>query len=217
MLQVGKDSRERFSLEIPEKDCANGIYSAMMAEVRSRGGVFNFDADTRAHILAAARWLINPRSTPGLLLCGLYGNGKTTLAKAIAWLIEYLSERELGYSDRVIMPLYTAKDICRLCAASEKFKEQYDEYRKLFTEPMMIIDDLGEEPREVMVYGMPHTPIIDIISKRYDAQQMTIITTNLDVDQLKGKYGGRITDRFREMLTSIVFENESYRTGPSNS
>lgn len=189
----------------------------MKAEVEYRGGTWVFDKDTHAHILAAARWLINPDSSPGLMLCGLYGNGKTTLAKAIAWLIGFVTERELGYSKRKNMRLYTAKNICRMCAAGEKFKEQYDEYARLFVEPMIIIDDLGEEPKEVMVYGMIHTPIIDIISERYAAQRMTIITTNLDSDELKTKYGERIYDRFREMLTSIVFENDSYRTNPSNS
>lgn len=212
LLQAEKVSRERFSLEISERDCANAIMSAMKAEVEYRGGVFKCDEDTRAHILTAAQWLVNPESTPGLLLCGLCGNGKTTLAKAIAWLIGYLTEREEGYSKRKRMLLYTAKNICRLCAASEKFKEQYDEYGRLFTEPMMIIDDLGGEPKEVMVYGMIHTPIIDIISERYAAQRMTIITTNLEVDALKEKYGDRIIDRFREMLTSIIFTNDSYRT-----
>lgn len=203
--------RERFSLEIPEKDAANGIYAAMKAEVEYRGGSFTLDADTRAHILAAAQWLINPNATPGLMLCGLYGNGKTTLAKAISLLIGFLTERENGFSYRKNMRLMTAKNICRLCAASEKFKEQYDDYNSLFNEPMMIIDDLGEEPREVMVYGMIHTPIIDIISERYAKQRMTIVTTNLETDDLKEKYGPRIYDRFQEMLTPIVFENESYR------
>lgn len=188
----------------------------MKAEVEYRGGVLKLDEDTRDHIRAAAKWLINPDATPGLLLCGLYGNGKTTLAKSIAWLIGFLSERELGYSNRKTMRLYTAKNICRMCAASEKFKDQYDAYSRLFTEEMMIIDDLGEEPKEVMVYGMPHTPLVDIISERYAAQRMTIITTNLEVDKLEEKYGKRIYDRFREMLTSIVFENDSYRTGKNS-
>lgn len=67
-----------------------------------------------------------------------------------------------------------------------------------------------------MVYGMPHTPLVDIISERYAAQRMTIITTNLEVDKLEEKYGKRIYDRFREMLTSIVFENDSYRTGKNS-
>lgn len=184
----------------------------MKAEVEYRGGTFVLDPDTRSHIAEAARWLVNPQSTPGLLLCGLYGNGKSTLAKAISRLIGYVTEHENGYSSRMLMPLRSAKDICRMCVAGEKFKEQYDEYDRLFMEPMMIIDDLGEEPREVMVYGMIHTPIIDIIGERYESQRMTIITTNLDVDELKAKYGARIYDRFCEMLTTIVFENDSYRT-----
>lgn len=210
-LNQEKVLRDRFSLEIPEKDAANGIYAAMKAEVEYRGGSFALDGDTRAHILAAARWLINPDATSGLMLCGLYGNGKTTLAKAISSLIGYLTERENGYSYRKTMRLITAKNICRLCAASEKFKEQYDEYKNLFNEPMMIIDDLGDEPREVMVYGMIHTPVIDILEDRYAKQLMTIVTTNLETDDLEKKYGPRIYDRFKEMLTSIVFENDSYR------
>lgn len=210
-LKAEKVSRERFSLEISEKDAANGIYAAMKASVEYRGGSFRMDADTRAHILDAARWLINPHDTPSLLLCGLYGNGKTTLAQAIAWLIGYLTEREYGYSNRKTMPLYTAKNICRLCAASEKFKEQYDDYERLFKLPMLIIDDLGEEPKEVMVYGMIHTPIIDLLSERYAMQLMTIITTNLEADDLEAKYGPRIYDRLSEMVTSIIFENDSYR------
>lgn len=177
-----------------------------------RGGVMRMDEDTRAHILDAARWLTRADSAPGLLLCGLCGNGKTTLARAVAWLIEHVTVRECGYSHREVMRFHTAKEICRMCAASEKFKEQFDEYGRLFLEPMMIIDDLGEEPMEVMVYGMPHTPIIDIISKRYDARLMTIVTTNLEAAAIREKYGERIGDRLKEMLVPIVFENDSYRT-----
>lgn len=211
MLKREKGLRERFSLEIPERDAANGIYAAMKAEVESRGGEFEFDEDTRAHILAAAQWLINPRGSMGLMFCGLYGNGKTTLAKAVGQLIAHVTEHERGYSGRREMKFTTAKDVCDLCAASERFQEERTAYKRLFTEPMLIIDDLGEEPREVMVYGMIHTPMVDLIAARYAAQRMTIITTNLEVDDLREKYGPRIYDRFREMLTPIVFRNESYR------
>lgn len=214
-MRSERASRERFSLEIPERDCANGIYAAMKSEVEHRGGEFLLDPDTRSHISTAARWLTDGNGSPGLLLCGSYGNGKTTLAKAIARLIGFVSEHELGYGNRKVMKLYTAKEVCRICSAGEKFKEQYDEYSRLFREPMLIIDDLGEEPLEVMVYGMIHTPIVDLISERYAAQRMTIVTTNLEADGLKEKYGGRIYDRLREMLTSVIFENESYRTPKS--
>ena len=212
-LRAERVSRDRFSLEISQKEAANAIYAAFKAEVEYRGGIFNADDDTKAHILAAAKWLINPHGSPGLMLCGLCGNGKTTLAKAIAWLIAYLTEREDGYSYRKVMKFLVAKEVCKLCAASEKFKDQYDAYESLFAEPMLIIDDLGEEPTKVLVYGMVHTPIVDLISSRYATQKMTIVTTNLNADELKEKYGERVYDRLKEMVTSIIFENESYRSG----
>lgn len=211
-LKAEKVSKARFSLEIPEHDAANAIYAAVKADVEYRGSrAFVKGDDMLAQILAAARWLINADAPPGLMLCGLYGNGKTTLARAISWLIGYLSEREYGYSRRMRMQLYTAREICNMCAESGLSVAHSNDYARLFNEPMVIIDDLGEEPIEVMVYGMIHTPLIDIISKRYNKQLMTIITTNLNVDELKEKYGERIYDRFREMVTSIVFENDSYR------
>lgn len=184
----------------------------MKAEVERRGGKISLDDDTRNHILSAAKWLVTPNAKFGLMLCGLYGNGKTTLAKAIAYLVEYVTEREHGFTHRSCMQIITAKNICRLCAAGEKFKEQLDAYEALFKAPMLVIDDLGEEPMEIMVYGMIHTPLIDLISERYSRQLLTIITTNLNTDEIKAKYGPRIYDRFKEMLTSIIFENDSYRS-----
>lgn len=183
----------------------------MVAEVEGRGMELSFDPDTKAHIMAASRWLTDSAAKPSLMLCGLYGNGKTTLAKAIASLISHVSIRERGYSRRMSMRMYTAKEICRLCADAEKFRDSHDEYRRLSTEPMLIIDDLGEEPKEVMVYGMPHTPVIDLLSQRYASQLTTVITTNLDVDEIKAKYGPRISDRLAEMVEPVVFENDSYR------
>lgn len=211
-LRAARVSKERFSLDLPEKDVANGLYAAMKAEVERRGGKFSLDEDTRNHILSAAKWLVTPNAKFGLMLCGLYGNGKTTLAKAISYLVEYVTERERGFTRRSCMQIITAKNICRLCAAGEKFKEQLDAYEALFKAPMLVIDDLGEEPMEIMVYGMIHTPLIDLISERYSRQLLTIITTNLNTDEIKAKYGPRIYDRFKEMLTSIIFENDSYRS-----
>ncbi|MCM1337735.1 MAG: hypothetical protein NC187_08115 [Candidatus Amulumruptor caecigallinarius] len=205
LLRAERASTERFSLEIPVKDCANGIYAAFRHEVESCGRSIILDADAKAHILQAAEWLSNPRGTPGLMLCGLCGNGKTTLAKAIRSLVGWLTERELGYSNRKTIRLMTAKEICRL------LKSDIRGYEKLFTEEMLIIDDLGEEPKEVMIYGSIETPMIDLISERYERRLFTIITSNLESDAIGEKYGARIYDRLSEMITSIVFENDSYR------
>ena len=66
-----------------------------------------------------------------------------------------------------------AKYIAYLC------KNSYETYRKLTSADMLGIDDLGTEPSEVLDYGNVYTPVIDLLTKRYEEQLFTIITTNL--------------------------------------
>lgn len=206
LLRATRISQGRFSLEIPERDCANGLYASFKSEVEHWGGTLMFDDDTRRHIFDAARWLANAAASPGLMLCGLYGNGKTTLAQAIKKLVESLSRIELGYTNRKRMPLLTAKEVSALMKSDRK------SYDGLLTEELLIIDDLGEEPTEIVVFGSTETPVADLLAARYARRLFTVCTTNLTADDLKTKYGPRIYDRLAEMMTLIVFENPSYRT-----
>ena len=84
-------------------------------------------------------------------------------------------------------------------------------WRNVMLYQIMIVDDLGTEPREVMEFGNVYTPLIDLITRRYEEQLYTIFTTNLTPAQLKEKYGKRIVDSLNEMVKKVVFENESYR------
>lgn len=198
-------------LEIEELDACRALYASMRASVEQRRGKMVMDDATRSHIVKAARWLTDTEGKFGLMMCGLYGNGKTTLGMAIAHLIDYVTERELGYSQRKRMKVKKAKEIASMCALASKFKDSRDDYQDLFCCEMLMIDDLGEEPKEVLNYGQPQTPVIDVLSERYDRQLLTVVTTNLTNEQLGDKYGGRMYDRFREMFSIIAFTNESYR------
>lgn len=207
-LTAQKITPPRFSLEVSQRDAANGIYAAMKAEVAYRRRELKLDDDTKVHIQQVAEWLTDPQGRPGLLLQGLPGNGKTTMMAALAKLIEYTTEKTQGYSRRLSMQIVRAKEIARMCAASESERK---DYREIAVCPMLGIDDLGEEPTEVMSYGMVYTPLIDVISERYERLLPTIITTNLTDVQLADKYKIRISDRFHEMLHTVRFLNKSYR------
>lgn len=180
----------------------------MRAEVANRRNSLVLDDATRGHIEQAARWLIDPDGKSGLMLMGLCGNGKTTMMRSLARLIEYVTEATVGYSKRSVVTMLPAKEIARRCAAADKERK---DFKELFTLEMLGIDDLGEEPKEVMSYGMVYTPLVDLIGERYDRQLATIITTNLKAEQIKDKYGVRIYDRLKEIFHIITFTNSSYR------
>jgi len=180
----------------------------MKAEVAFRRRAIELDDATRTHIELAARWITDPNGKAGLLLMGICGNGKTTLMRAIARLIAFLTEETLGYSKRKTVRLISAKEIARCCAAG---RNAAGDYTGLFAEPMLAIDDLGTEPAEVVSYGMAYTPLVDLLCERYDRQLLTIVTTNLTATGIDTAYGQRVHDRLREIMEVIPFNNPSYR------
>lgn len=206
MFRNGRITRTRFSIEIPHTDMCNAIYAALLAETAARGCEFVHDPDTRSHIECAAKWLIDPRKKPGLLMFGSVGNGKTTLARAISNVIDRILEIECGYNAYPKIQFMTATSICGLRAKADQ-----SSYERLFREEKIVIDDLGEEPKELLLYGQPTTPLTDLLSKRYEQQLFTIVTTNLGKSSLETKYGKRIYDRMCEWLEPIPFTNSSYR------
>lgn len=203
-----KITPQRFSLEVTAKEAVNAVQAAMSAEVAFRKKELILDDATKTHIQQVAKWLTDKEGKMGLLMLGLCGNGKTTLMRSIARLVEYVTEATSGYSSRTTMHVYSAKEIARMCVSSENERE---EFRKLSSVKMLGIDDLGEEPKEIMNYGMIFTPLTDLILERYNRQLTTIVTTNLTKKQLIEKYGSRVYDRFKEMFEVIPFTNVSYR------
>ena len=139
------------------------------------------------------------------MLCGLYGNGKSTLVKALQQLVNYLDIKDENDGMRWGFRILDAKEIAWMC------REERKAWNELRHVKMLAIDDLGTEPVEVMDYGNRQNPVIDLLYKRYDNQLTTIITTNLRPKEISETYGERIADRLREMSYNIVFENKSYR------
>lgn len=186
------------------------IYSAYKKITESRGAKFVLDEDTKSHIQASAEWLTNPLGQPGIMFTGYYGNGKTTLMRAICAVINYLYEHALKSKERRIV-FVKATDIVKFGIIEENLSA----YRSLVEEELLAIDDLGEEPAQIMRYGRILTPVKDLLIERYDRQRMTIISTNLintaESPQLAEHYGERVVDRFREMMKIVVFRNASYR------
>lgn len=205
--------------------------AAYKAEVADRGGEVQLDSATLAHIDKAASWLCEKNMKCSLFLYGTVGNGKTTLVRAIARMIKgirssaeqtmrergwQLSEQEKRMCDRLSaipnLCMLTAQKIADY-AASEKNDDgkQLTDYSRTKNTFFLAIDDLGCEPYAVKNYGTEVTPVTDILYERYADMKPTIITTNLDLKQIRQQYGDRLADRFNEVFELIGYENKSYR------
>lgn len=204
VLLSRKTITPRFRLPMTYEQARAALLSAYMAEVEYRYCTFVPDADTSAHISAAARWLTGDNAKPGLFLCGKCGNGKTTLIHAIKSLINWVCSDD-SLDAQHYLKIENARSITDLA------KQKSPDYTKLLCVEMLAIDELGSEPSEVLEYGNVINPTIDLLTHRYERRLFTIATSNLAPKDIEHHYGERIADRFREMMVTIPFDNDSFR------
>lgn len=181
------------------------LLAAYQAEVERRHRVFERNEHFDAQLNLIAKYLTGGSKKFGLMFCGLCGNGKTTWAKALQLLVSGLNLKNPINNLYYVFPLWNAKDLAM------RSKGNYNDWKNVMRYQLMIVDDLGTDPREVMEFGNVYTPLIDLITTRYEEQLYTIFTTNLTPAQLEEKYGKRIVDRLNEMVEKVVFENGTYR------
>lgn len=145
------------------------------------------------------RWMDMYRDNIGLLLWGDVGNGKTYFAACIA---NYL----IDHGVPVLMT-----NFIRLANALSGYDEDKNAYIKsLDNYKLMIIDDLGAERQSDYMLEQ----VYNVIDSRYKSRQPLIITTNLQLSEIKNpadiKYS-RIYSRILEMCVPIKFDGVDRR------
>lgn len=198
--------KPRFRLSMSAEQAYDCLLAAVIAEVEFRHRNFYETEDAKSQLLHMANWITSDSSKFGILLCGECGNGKSTLLKAFQQLLNFFAIPDPDGQGNYGIQITDSKYVAYLG------KADYKAFIQLSQKDMLGIDDLGTEPREMIDFGNVVTPVIDLLTKRYDEQLFTIITTNLTPKQIREHYGDRIADRLNEMVEKIVFKNDSYRT-----
>jgi len=190
---------ERFSLDCSVEQAEALLTGCYMAEVQLRGREFDKDTQTVNNIRRLAEWITNKKDPRfGVMFCGGVGSGKTTMMWALADAINYMCADEAGEFKELYHTLYIV----------DAAKADMSKANTI----MLGIDDLGTEAVEVQNYGNVTTPIIDLLTSRYQRHYFTCITTNLAPADMRERYGARIADRFNEMFLPIGFTRDTYRS-----
>jgi len=186
---------QRYKIGRSTEDVATMLEETYKWYVSQRRIAYN-PVDTQPLIAKVARWITENRK-PGLLLYGTVGSGKTTMATSLRHLLIIQGQR---------MEKISALELSRAAKGSS------DDYHNYMKSEMLLIDDMGEEPEMVKNFGNEISPIIEVIYHRYDRQLLTIITSNLSDDEMRNRYGIRVSDRFKEMFDRIYYSLESFRS-----
>ena len=137
-----------------------------------------------------------------LVFNGIYGNGKTHLAAAIANKIERIGEKEVLFVTVPDLLDYLRSTFSPSSSAS---------YEGIFSgvkiAPVLILDDLGTESATPWA----REKLYQLFNYRYNARLPTVITTAVPPDELDPRLASRMLDGDR--CTFFVLEAPSYRGG----
>ncbi len=202
-----RNTTARFRLPMTAEQVRDALLAAVQAEVASRRRTFSMTDSLSEQIGRMVPLLTGESPKFAAVLCGGCGSGKTTLVKAVQNLLCYLNiPVPDGHGKVWGLRLCDAKETAYLA------RTDYPAFLSLMRAPMLAVDDVGIEPLEVMEYGNVVSPIVELLTQRYDGQLFTLLTTNLTPDGIRKRYGDRIADRLNEMAVVILFKNPFYRT-----
>ncbi|MBQ8288461.1 MAG: ATP-binding protein [Clostridia bacterium] len=136
-----------------------------------------------------------------LLLCGGTGLGKTHLSTAIAGEIVQKGFDVLYESAPNLLSAYEAERFGRSLTASVADTSRY------LTCDLLVIDDLGAELSNSFTVGV----LYNLINTRIVSCRSTIISTNLNPDEIRSRYTDRIASRLHGEYTVMRFEGRDIR------
>jgi DNA replication protein DnaC len=147
------------------------------------------------------------------ILSGGCGVGKSIAA--VAWVHDYVAAVErwhdTGDRDGEPCPRYRGHVPLWISASQLARIDHYDQAAidRVGKVERLVIDDLGAEYQDAK--GFFISLLDELIDTRYSGQRPTIITTNVDVEAFKNRYGVRIVDRIREAGRFVNCGNTSLR------
>lgn len=195
------------ALPMENREAKNALYGYYKREVERRKNEFVMTDELKQQISEVGNFLTTETRYYGLFLPGSIGNGKTTMLKAIRDLLIYLVESDrIRYCEGDKYPRFvTARDMANIA-------KDADEFRSLKTTKYLILDDLCEEPAEVLSFGNYIYPFVELLEYRYEQMLPTFISSNFGAVDIEEKYhSARISDRMKEMFKIISFKEESFR------
>lgn len=143
----------------------------------------------------------------GFLIIGDIGLGKSTLFRLFKSFCTKYNGPSFG--------MYTAKQVSdhyKLEGNIDRFLNKTSTFKRY---PTICIDELGREDKTVNNFGTATNVISNLLQERYSLWQnhgvITHYITNLNLDEIKDRYGEFLRSRIVEQCNILVFNGKNRR------
>lgn len=144
----------------------------------------------------------------GLMLWGRNGTRKTTLAAAIATEVQWLS---LNY--QVHMIRFADYKNALTATYGDKDSEEAVEARRVLRRAekatLLVLDDIGQEHRTAS--GFTESILHELIRRRVEDSRPTVVTTNVEPDDMYSVYGPSFDSFRREAFEAVQMAGSDSR------
>ena len=178
-----KTPGDKVPIRVPD---AKNVLRHVMGQILSREGrelqwIPEYDK--------VARWLSDNQGR-GLFLFGNCGRGKSLLCR---------------YAIPAIL-----MECCRKIVSVYDIQEMNADIDGALRKKIVALDDIGTEEVSIK-YGDRRMAFAEIMDMAEKNGNLVIVSTNLDAEKLKNRYGDRVLDRIKSTTARIMFEGKSLR------
>lgn len=139
-----------------------------------------------------------------LLLSGGTGLGKTFLSGCVA---REVSRRGYSVVYDTAVSLFAAFKDQRFARDAGAERQARDDTRRYLNCDLLILDDLGSEFNN----ALSQAALYEVVNGRLQAGRHTIISTNLSVEALGGRYGPQVASRIGGLYQELTFYGDDLR------
>jgi len=143
-----------------------------------------------------------------ICLVGATGSGKT---QTIHIMNKYIETGNIYYKRAGKVMPFMFRVVTSIEIASEYALKGYDGVENYKRIGNLCIDDLGNEPETLNHYGNKLDVISDLIEHRYNKGLLTHFTTNLNEEEIKGRYNSRVHSRIMHSCNVIIMNDKDFR------
>lgn len=200
-----------FCLGAPQKDYVQYDFGKMLVYLEAKGKLmfgkkFRIYTEDREVLYRLCCYFIKDKAScekfgididKGILLTGPVGCGKTSMMRLLKHMVPHFRPYEVIPTRNIVFGFNNI---------GYRIIEQYGNHQ------FFCFDDLGVEPTG-RYFGKDCNVLGEILLSRYDLflkhKLKTHATTNLNANELEGRYGNRVRSRMRELFNLVAFDKKS--------